>query len=419
LYDILDLTGMEEGTVEEQQPLRAERVVTYSTNVIEDQERERPISLMSAEEISKANLEQHIFSKTSPHEDPHVMAFSSFENMNDDSPLRSLSPDTMSMMTCIDTEARRSQINLAMNLSLIANVLLCAAKIWALVWSGSLSLVASLLDSGLDLISQILLYFSENSFRIFDDYFPVGKTRLTPLSILICSALMFMGAVEVMQSSIMALIKHENDIDFAWYICLILGIAISTKGALFFLCAFGPVKDDPSVETLAEDHRNDVLTNSGALFFGSIAYYHKSLWWFDPSGGILLSIYIAWSWVDIGWGTMNKLVGRKADAEQEQHVRHIIECFEQVEDETRVECDWLRCYYLGEHLFVEVEVVMDKDLTLKVTHDVSLSLQQAIEKLNFVERAFVHIDYQHRDVDEHKSYFDNYWDKAQKEKKHK
>jgi hypothetical protein len=47
---------------------------------------------------------------------------------------------------------------------------------------------------------------------------------------------------------------------------------------------------------------------------------------------------------------------------------------------------------------------MDEDLPLKVTHDVGQSLQRKLEGLGDVERAFVHIDYEHEhDIhEEHK-----------------
>jgi len=48
---------------------------------------------------------------------------------------------------------------------------------------------------------------------------------------------------------------------------------------------------------------------------------------------------------------------------------------------------------------------MDQYTTLKIAHDVSLSLQKKIELLSEVERAHVHVDYEFRDENEHKSHF--------------
>jgi len=48
----------------------------------------------------------------------------------------------------------------------------------------------------------------------------------------------------------------------------------------------------------------------------------------------------------------------------------------------------------GPSYFVEVDIVMDPNAPLKQCHDVSQQLQDAIEDLPNVERAFVHVDYE-------------------------
>ena len=50
---------------------------------------------------------------------------------------------------------------------------------------------------------------------------------------------------------------------------------------------------------LAEDHRNDIISNLGAIAFGAIASTTQKVWWFDPLGAILISLYIIWSWMCI------------------------------------------------------------------------------------------------------------------------
>jgi divalent metal cation (Fe/Co/Zn/Cd) transporter len=52
---------------------------------------------------------------------------------------------------------------------------------------------------------------------------------------------------------------------------------------------------------------------------------------------------------------------------------------------------------------VEVHVVMNEEMKLKETHDVSELLQKKLESLTEVERAFVHVDFNfdHNPSDEH------------------
>ena len=63
--------------------------------------------------------------------------------------------------------------------------------------------------------------------------------------------------------------------------------------------------------------------------------------------------------------------------------------------------DTVRAWHSGPRLIVEVDIVMDKDMTLKETHDVAEELQMKLESLPDVERAYVHVDYETSHAPEH------------------
>lgn len=67
-----------------------------------------------------------------------------------------------------------------------------------------------------------------------------------------------------------------------------------------------------------------------------------------------------------------------------------------------------RAYHAGQRYYVEIDVIMDQDTPLKVSHDVSQSLQRKLEGLADVERAFVHVDYEdeHDVYEEHKPLYE-------------
>ncbi|KAK6728238.1 hypothetical protein RB195_005714 [Necator americanus] len=69
-------------------------------------------------------------------------------------------------------------------------------------------------------------------------------------------------------------------------------------------------------------------------------------------------------------------------------------------DERIKHLDTVYVYHFGANFLVELHVVMDREITLCEAHDVSETLQAKLEQLSFVERAFVHCDYQF-DGDEH------------------
>lgn len=71
---------------------------------------------------------------------------------------------------------------MAIHASNIANVVLFAAKVYASVESRSLAVIASTLDSLLDILSGFILWFTAYAMKKPNQYrYPIGKTRMQPV----------------------------------------------------------------------------------------------------------------------------------------------------------------------------------------------------------------------------------------------
>ena len=66
--------------------------------------------------------------------------------------------------------------------------------------------------------------------------------------------------------------------------------------------------------------------------------------------------------------------------------------------------DTVRAFHFGNNFLVELDIVLPEDMSLRVAHDIGESLQQKLENIPEVERAFVHLDYEysHNPNSEHK-----------------
>lgn len=65
--------------------------------------------------------------------------------------------------------------------------------------------------------------------------------------------------------------------------------------------------------------------------------------------------------------------------------------------------DTVKAYTFGSHYFVEVDIVLPKDMPLHQAHNIGETLQEKMEQLPEVERAFVHIDFEYSHKPEHTS----------------
>jgi divalent metal cation (Fe/Co/Zn/Cd) transporter len=173
----------------------------------------------------------------------------------------------------------------------------------------------------------------------------------------------------------------------------------------------------PSVHVFFVDHRNDIVVNCFGLVMSIVG--DRYVWYLDPIGAMLIALLILFSWVSNAFEQVFLLVGKTAPKEfiskliyltvthdpRISKVDTVCLCFDLIlcryfADKTH-QC---RAYHNGQKYYVEIDIVMDESLPLKVTHDVGQTLQRKIEGLEDVERAFVHLDYEHEhDVhEEHK-----------------
>lgn len=65
--------------------------------------------------------------------------------------------------------------------------------------------------------------------------------------------------------------------------------------------------------------------------------------------------------------------------------------------------DTVRAYTFGAYYFVEVDIVLPEDMRLNEAHNIGETLQEKLEQLPEVERAFVHIDFEFTHRPEHKT----------------
>ncbi|KAF9436633.1 hypothetical protein BGZ76_003430 [Entomortierella beljakovae] len=265
-----------------------------------------------------------------------------------------------------------TQISLAINGSFFANIFLVLIKVWAVFISDSMAVMASMLDSLMDLLSGAIIWYSAHLRSKTSDghHYPVGKARMEPLGIIVFAAVMVTSFMQVMLQSIERLLAASSEVvDLGLVILILLGFNIFVKFLLWTWCR--TIKDSPSVQALAQDHLNDVVFNILSIAFPMVGQYF-GLWWLDALGD-----------------NIRRLTGQIATAADTQQLTYMTYRFSSLIQVI----DTVRAYYVGDGLFVEVDIVLPPDTPLSQAHDLGESLQIALETLDSVERAFVHIDY--------------------------
>uniref|UniRef100_A0A914HMZ5 Cation efflux protein cytoplasmic domain-containing protein n=1 Tax=Globodera rostochiensis TaxID=31243 RepID=A0A914HMZ5_GLORO len=327
---------------------------------------------------------------------PKVRIFRSAESLRHIARRRPSAMSTTTESTSSKTLQARASRRLAL-LSLLVNLALTLAKAAASVMSGSLSIISSLVDSCVDITSGFVIWLTGRAIRKHDPYlYPVGRTRLEPVALVIVSVIMAVASVQMIVQSLEAVISERINPRVDWPTIAIMVATVVVKLILFLLCR--RQKDSSSTRVLAQDHRNDCLSNSVALL---CAFGAQKFWlYLDPIGAILVSLYIAITWYRTGKEHLIMLSGRSA---KPAFINRIIKVC--IDHDKRIKfIDTVFVYHFGLRFLVEVHIGLDVDMRLKEAHDIAESLQNSIESLPDVERAFLHVDYEfeHKPQDEHK-----------------
>ncbi|CAA2982514.1 metal tolerance 11 isoform X1 [Olea europaea subsp. europaea] len=246
---------------------------------------------------------------------------------------------------------------IAIRMSNVANMLLFAAKVYASIRSGSLAIVASTLDSLLDLLSGFILWFTAFSMQTPNPYrYPIGKKRMQPL---IISATTY--TVFSVNLNLQVLIKSSPSLVYLKWT------------SNYFYLQLCPSSCDLALTLL-------LFPDPYLKMFSSV-----------------LALYTIRTWSLTVLENVSSLIGRSAAPEYLQKLTYL--CWNHHKSIRHI--DTVRAYTFGSHYFVEVDIVLPADMPLQEAHDIGESLQEKLEFLPEIERAFVHLDYEYSHKPEH------------------
>ncbi|EIW67609.1 hypothetical protein TREMEDRAFT_33448 [Tremella mesenterica DSM 1558] len=281
-------------------------------------------------------------------------------------------------------ERRERTARVALNVNTIINALLVAAKTVAVLYSSSISLTASLVDSALDLLSTFIILGTSWAIGLQTDkhLYPAGKRRFEPLGVLIFSVAMIASFVQVFIESFQRVIgpQGKSPVELSAIGIATMLATIGIKAVIWVWCSRIP---SSGVQALAQDAENDVWFNIMSLAFPFIG---TKIHWrlLDPIGGMVLSTYIIFEWVKTLLQNFANLSGRTASRDHLTRVIYLVTRFNPVLEIADVEC-----YHIGDDLIVEIDVILPHSSTLHFAHDVGETIQCVLESLEGIIRGYV------------------------------
>jgi ferrous-iron efflux pump FieF len=257
--------------------------------------------------------------------------------------------------------------------SVATAAVLVAIKLAAWLTSGSIALLASTADSGLDLLASLTTFYAVR-FAVTppDAEHRYGHGKAEGFASLLQAGLVFASAALIGQQAIVDLMHPKPIADGGWAV-VVMGVSIVLTGGL--IAAQSRVLKQTASVAVSGDRAHylaDFASNLIALAGIGLAAWMgwKSL---DALAALAIAALLLWGAV----GVFREASGQLMDRELSDAVRaRIVELM--TEDRRVTDVHQLRTRAAGPYLHIQMHVDLDPDLTLEAAHQVIVAAEKRV-----------------------------------------
>ena len=275
-------------------------------------------------------------------------------------------------------------------ISIIGNILLAVFKLLAGIFSHSSAMISDAIHSASDVFSSFVVIIGiKLSSKEPDKEHPYGHERLECVAAMILSVILFLTGSGIFYSALKNILDgNTGSITIPGVFALIAAlVSIVVKESMYWYTRYNAKKIDSSALMAdAWHHRSDALSSVGALigiFFARIGYPIM-----DSVASIVIFIFIVKASIDIFMDATNKVVDHSCDEEFEKEIYDYVKKNKDVK-----EIDLLRTRLFGSKVYIDLEICLDENLTLREAHDIAETIHEKLEKkYDKVKHVMVHVN---------------------------
>lgn len=277
-------------------------------------------------------------------------------------------------------------LKLATTASVVTATVLIMGKAVAWLLTGSISVLASLVDSLMDAAASLInLVAVRVSLQPPDKEHRFGHGKVEPLAALAQAAFIAGSAVFLVLHAIDRLL-HPRPIEDVMVALIVMGFAVAAT-LLLLAIQRHVIRRTRSTIVRADSlhYTTDLLTNLGTI--AALALTHLGWPALDPLFGILVAIYICYGAWHIGIDAFHHLI----DRELPDAVREQVKQLARAEPLVRGLHD-LRTRQSGAMEIIQLHLELDADLPLGEAHAATDRVEQAIRKAYPLADVIIHQD---------------------------
>lgn len=274
--------------------------------------------------------------------------------------------------------------------SIAANVILSAFKLFAGVFAHSGAMISDAVHSASDVFSTIVVIIGIRiSSKKSDKEHPYGHERMECVAAIVLATILAVTGLGIGYSAVAKILSgdYANLVVPGSLALAAAVISIAVKEGMYWYTRINAKKIDSSALMAdAWHHRSDALSSVGALV--GIAGARLGYPICDAIASLCICFFIAKAAYDIFKDAVDKMVDKACDEETENELKNCALAQEGV-----LGVDLLRTRVFGNKIYVDIEIRADGNETLREAHSIAERVHDSIEgEFAKVKHIMVHVN---------------------------
>lgn len=258
-------------------------------------------------------------------------------------------------------------------LSVVAAVVLIAIKTFALAASGSVSVLASLTDSALDLAASLATFFAVRwAAAPPDAEYRHGHGKAEAMAALVQSGLIFASAAFVGWEAVQRIFSPQPVAAGGWALGAVL-LSMAVTAGLVWLQGRA-LKQAPSLAVEGDrSHYASDLAANGVVLIGVVSGAWLNAPGLDAAAGLIVAIWLGWGAVSLLGQASDQLLDRSATSEVDSAITAAV-----LSDPRIGGLHRLRTRMIGNVVQAQMHIDLEPTLSLQEAHDIVEAAEERI-----------------------------------------
>lgn len=275
-------------------------------------------------------------------------------------------------------------------ITIVANVILSVFKLLAGIVAHSGAMISDAVHSASDVFSTFVVMIGIHmAAKDSDKEHPYGHERLECVAAIVLAMILFMTGLGIGIKAFGNIISGDyEDLQVPGMLALVAAIVsiLVKEGMYWYTRHYAKKIDSGALLADAWHHRSDAMSSIGALVgIGGARMGYPVM---DSVASLVIFFFILKAAFDIFKDAMDKMVDHACDDETEAQMKACV-----MEHSKVLGIDMLQTRIFGNKIYVDVEILVNGDYTLREAHAIAEDVHEQIE-LNFpkVKHIMVHVN---------------------------